>query len=246
MASEFSKKDCRVGQVIKIKKTSNRKDIFSSNYNECGIYKIRTVDSCWVKVYGSDSVFYYSEIESVNVPHAEPWVLKGESVFLKDRETLKTINYVTSGMLDHANSMAIVNNVFNVYYDVDNNCYIQDIKLNCGAWIWSNECFKSFKTGTGNDTEIEREYTTFAELRKFVSESVRVIRCVNCRYWHPEITSSVSKNLCLCEMNSPKFPKTDCGYFTKSGDFCPNGAPDPNRDYGYGKLCEINPKYEEY
>lgn len=244
MVSEFSEKYCYVGQVIKIKKESNIKRIFSSNYNECGIYKIRIVDPCWIKVYGCNVVFYYTEIESVNVPHAEPWVLDGEYVYLKDRETLKTIKYVTGNMFDYANSMVIVDSAFNVYYNSITGCYEQNIKLNCGSWIWSNECFKSFKTGS--DTEIERKYTTFAELRKFVSESVRVIRCVDCHYWHPEITSNISKNLCLCEMNSPKFPKTDYGYFTKSGDFCPNGSPDPNRDYGYGKLCEINPKYEEY
>lgn len=237
----FTKKDFAVGDVVKVKKSENMSCLFGNNYNTEGLYKVNVVYKDHVDLTNHNVSVFFDDVEAINLPHTEPWVEVGEQVTLKDKDSLNEFEYVIEPMLDLANKTYGVKQCDDVYYSVGKNCYEQIIFLDYGFWVWGNECFVSDKPKVIG----KPKYRSYADLVKFTSESVRVIRCKNCRYWHPEIVSSISKSMCLCELNSPKFPKTDYGYFTKENGFCPNGAPDPDRDYGYGKLSQINPKYTE-
>lgn len=236
----FSKKDFTVGGVVEIESSCNICCLFGKDYNGENLYKVTEVGTDRIFLGNNKVCVFFTDVKRVKIPHDEPWVSSGDTVTLKSTTDLRKCPIVIGLMMHLAGQTTTVNEIKNVTFNTKTGRYVQEFNLNFpddGGWHWQNNCLAQHS--------FNYKYNNYADLVKFTSESVRVVRCKNCRYWHSEITSGISSAMCLCELNSPKFPKTDYGYFTKADSFCPDGAPDPNRDYGYGKLSEINPKYTE-
>lgn len=255
MFPKFTKDDFKVGNVVKIVSTKNERSVFGDNYNSIGLYKILSVHNDYICLKTSKHYpISFKDILCADVPHIDPWVNVGDVVTIKPKNQLNKIAYVTSVMQKSAGKKAIVNMMFAEPEANSKNVWDQSFELKLVdepdtyfPWLWRNAAvINVVNENSKSSSSKSAVYKTFGELKKYVSEPVRVVKCVNCRYWHPEIQSDVSKIMCLCELHSPKFPNKQFGHFTTPADFCRHGSPDPYRDYGHGVLAEINSEFTEY